>query len=64
MEAMLFLMEILTNRISIYNLRIEDPFVKEIIEIWSETFFEGKIVSKDHFSSVSTSLAKFINKNK
>jgi len=30
------------------KLSIEDPFVKEIIEIWSDIFFEGKIVSKDH----------------
>ena len=34
------------------NLKIEDPFVKEVIEIWSETFFEERIVSKDHFLSL------------
>ena len=44
------------------NLNIEDPFVKEIIEIWSETFFEKGIVSKDHFLSLP--LAKFTNKDK
>ena len=31
------------------KLKIEDPFIKEIVEIWSDTFFERKIVSKDHF---------------
>jgi len=31
------------------NLNIEDPFVREVIEIWSETFFEKGILSKDHF---------------
>ena len=30
------------NKNDIDNLRIEDSFVKEVIEIWSETFFEGK----------------------
>ena len=37
------------NKKDIGNLNIEDPFVKEVIEIWSETFFEKGIVSKDHF---------------
>ena len=32
--------------------KIEDPFIKEIVEIWSDTFFEKKIVSKDHFLSL------------
>ena len=40
------------NKKDINNLRIEDPFVKEVMEIWSETFFEGKIMSKDHFLSM------------
>ena len=31
------------------NLNKEDPFVREVIEIWSETFFEKGILSKDHF---------------
>ena len=31
------------------NLNIEDPFVREVIEIWSETFFEKVILSKDPF---------------
>ena len=30
------------NKQDIDNLRIEDLYVKEIIEIWSQTFFEGK----------------------
>ena len=37
------------NKKDIDNLNIGDPFVKEVIEIWSETFFEKGIVSKDHF---------------
>ena len=45
------------NKKDIDKLSIEDPFVKEIIEIWSDTFFEGKIDSKDHLLS----LAKFFN---
>ena len=40
------------NRKDIHNLKIEDTFVKGIAEIWSDTFFEGKIVSKDHFLSL------------
>lgn len=39
---MVFLKEILT----------EDPHIKIIVEIWSDTFFEGRIVSKDHFLSL------------
>ena len=34
------------------KLSMVDPFVKEIIEIWSDTFFEGKIVSKDRLLSL------------
>ena len=40
------------NKKDIDKLSIDDPFVKEIIEIWSDTFFEGKIVSKDHLLSL------------
>ena len=40
------------NRKDIDKLKIEDPFIKEIVEIWSDTFFERKIVSKDHFLSL------------
>ena len=40
------------NKKDIDNLNIEHPLVKEIIEIWSETFFEKEIVSKDHFLSL------------
>ena len=40
------------NRKDIDKLKIEDPFVKEIAEIWSGTFVERKIVSKDHFLSL------------
>ena len=52
------------NRKDIDKLKIEDPFIKEIVEIWSDTFFERKIVSKDHAFSISTSVTKFVNKNK
>ena len=51
MEATPFLKEILTKK-DINKLSVDDPFVKEIIEIWSDTFFEGKIVSKDHLLSL------------
>ena len=37
------------NRKDIDKLKIEDAFIKEIAEIWSDSFFERKIVSKDHF---------------
>ena len=40
------------NRKDIDKLKIEDPFIKEIVEIWSDTFFERKIVSKDHLPSL------------
>lgn len=40
------------NKKDVHKLSIDDPFVKEIIEIWSDTFFEGKIVSKDHLLSL------------
>ena len=40
------------NRKDIDKLKIEDAFIKEIAEIWSDTFFERKIVSKDHFLSL------------
>ena len=40
------------NRKDIDKLKIEDPFIREIVEIWSDTFFERKIVSKDHFLSL------------
>ena len=49
------------NRKDIDKLNIEDPFIKEIA-MWSDTFFERKIVSKDNF--ISTSFTKCINKNK
>ena len=42
MEAMFFLKEILT----------EDPHIEIIVEIWSDTFFEGRIESKDYFLSL------------
>ena len=41
------------NRKDIGNLTTEDPFMKEIEEIWSDSFFERKIVSKDHFLSLT-----------
>ena len=40
------------NTTDIGNLTTEDPFIKEIEEIWSDSFFERKIVSKDHFLSL------------
>ena len=40
------------NRKDIDKLEIDDPFIKEIAEIWSDTFFERRIVSKDHFLSL------------
>ena len=49
------------NRKDIHNLKIEDNFVKGIAEIWSDTFFEGKIVSKDHFLSLQNSLIRINN---
>ena len=48
------------NKKDIYKLKIEDPFAKEIAEIWSDTSFEGRIVLKYHFL-ISTIVAKFIN---
>ena len=33
------------NRKDIDKLKIEDPFIKEIVEIWSDTFFERKMLS-------------------
>ena len=44
--------------------KIEDPFLKEIVEIWSDTFFERKIVAKDYFLSLPLLCTKFINNNK
>ena len=41
------------NRKDIGNLTTEDLFMKEIEEIWSDSFFERKIVSKDHFLSLT-----------
>jgi len=40
------------NKKDIDKLTTWDPFVKEIIETWSDIFFEGKIVSKDHLPSL------------
>ena len=54
------------NRKDIDKLKIEDPFIKEIVEIWSDIFFQRKIVSKDHFLTLpllQNSLISF-NKNK
>ena len=39
------------NLKDIKNLKISDPFVKEIFEIWLEVCFEGTITSDDHFLS-------------
>jgi len=32
-------------------LKVSDPFIKEILEIWSEVDFEQMVVSEDHFRS-------------
>ena len=32
-------------------LKVSDPFIKEILEIWSEVIFEQTVVSEDHFLS-------------
>ena len=37
------------NRLTI---KVSDPFIKEILEIWSELIFEQTIVSDDHFLSL------------
>ena len=52
------------NRKDIDKLKIEDPFIKEIVEIWSDTFFERKIVSKDHFLSLPLLQNSLIRINK
>ena len=36
------------NKKDINNLTISDPFVKEILEIWSEVIFQETIVSDEH----------------
>ena len=36
------------NKKDINNLTISDPFVKEILEIWSEVFFQETIASDEH----------------
>ena len=45
------------------NLKIEHPFLKEVIEIWSEAFFKEKIVSKDYFLSLPLWQNSLIRKN-
>ena len=32
-------------------LKVSNPFIKEILEIWSEVIFEQTVVSEDHFLS-------------
>ena len=47
------------------DLRISDPFVNEILEIWSEVCFEEAVTSVDHFSSLplwQNSLIRIQNK--
>ena len=51
------------NRKDIDKPKIEDPFIKEIAEMWSDTFFERKIVSKDYFLSLPL-LQNSLNNNK
>ena len=52
------------NRKDMDKLKIEDPFIKEIVEIWCDTFFERKIVSKDHFLSLPLLQNSLIRINK
>ena len=51
------------NRKDIDKLKIEDAFIKEIAEIWSDSFFARKIVSKDHFLSLPLSQNSLIRIN-
>lgn len=30
-------------------IKISDPFIKEVLEIWSEVNFEQAVVTEDHF---------------
>ena len=39
------------NKKDVNNLKISDPFVKEILVIWSEVFFRETIVSEEHLLS-------------
>ena len=39
------------NKKDVNNLKISDPFVKEILVIWSEVFFQETIVSEEHLLS-------------
>ena len=32
-------------------IKVSDPFIKEILEIWSDTFFDGNLTSKEHLLS-------------
>ena len=51
------------NRKDVNKLKIEDAFIKEISEIWSDSFFERKIVSKDYFLSLPLSQNSLIRIN-
>ena len=37
------------NKKDVNNLKISDPFVKEILVIWSEVFFQEMIVSEEQY---------------
>ena len=39
------------NKKDVNNLKISEPFVKEILVIWSEVFFQETIVSEEHLLS-------------
>ena len=39
------------NKRDVNNLKISEPFVKEILVIWSEIFFQETIVSEEHLLS-------------
>ena len=39
------------NKKDVNNLKISDPFVKEILVIWSEFFFQETIVYEEHLLS-------------
>ena len=52
MEAWQSSLEILTknlNKKDTNAIKISDPFIKEVLEIWSEVNFEQAVVTEDHF---------------
>ena len=33
------------------SIKVSDPFIKEILEMWSDTFFDENLTSKEHLLS-------------